>query len=295
MSKIYIIFNNYSGKLSGKENIHKLLEFPENSMFTIVHFDPTNVKSLVSRLAKKGHTLVVAGGDGTVSSVAEALVELGKEADHLKLGVLPIGTFNHFARDLGIPSILKEALEVIRKGKSIEIDLAKVNNIYFINNSSLGLYPQIVQTRNQIQERGYLKTLALFVASLSVLWKNNSLSIEFDSGNHKVLKTASFVFVGNNKYEISGFSLGRRRKLDDGILTLCIANEVKRSRLIILAWKTIMGRLMEAKDFNVIGLKEFTITSKENPISISHDGQISKLSPPLHYQILPKAISVIVP
>jgi diacylglycerol kinase family enzyme len=294
--KIALILNDSSGLESDKADILKLLELPENSIFTVVRFDSKNIRSSVSKLASEGYTSIVAvGGDGTVSAVAGTIIELGLQKRGIKLGVLPTGTFNHFAKDLGIPSSIAETLNIIRKEKSVLIDVGKVNDMYFVNNSSLGIYPKIVKIRDRMKKNGYGKTIALVAASISALRTDNSLSIEFESENNKVRKITPFVFIGNNKYEISGFNIGERKRLDEGSLTICITKQVSKFRLIVLACKAIIGTLIESTDFNVIGLKEFTIYSKASLIDVSHDGEVSKINTPLHYQILPKIISVIIP
>ncbi len=296
MSKICIIFNSSSGGESQKSAISKLLELPENSMFSLVDFDSRNIQGLISKLADGGCTdIVAAGGDGTVSCIVGAIMEEARKGRSLRLGVLPFGTFNHFAKDLGIPFGIEEALDTIKKGQTRRVDIGQVNDTYFLNNSSLGLYPKIIKIRDQIQKKGFMKTIAFFAACLFVFFADNSLSIDFESENKKIHKTTPFVFIGNNKYEISGFNIGERRKLDEGTLSICISKELTKRGLVVLLFKAMINRLMEATDFNVIGLKEFTINSRASFIDVSHDGEVSKMSPPLHYQIISQALSVIIP
>src|SRR5690242_13341436 len=92
--------------------------------------------------------VVAAGGDGTVNALASLL--RGKPT---ALGILPLGTLNHFARDLGIPLELKDAAAVIAGGRTIDVDVGEVNGRTFVNNASLGLYPAIVQERRRRQRR----------------------------------------------------------------------------------------------------------------------------------------------
>ena len=98
----------------------------------------------LARYAAKGESSVVVagGGDGTVNAVASELVGTGKI-----LGVLPLGTLNHFAKDLCIPLDIESAVDVIAQETITQIDIGEVNGRYFLNNSSIGLYPQIVQER----------------------------------------------------------------------------------------------------------------------------------------------------
>src|SRR3712207_2666906 len=108
-----------------------------------------DLSAVIERAARgDGEVVVAGGGDGTVSAVASALAGSGKT-----LGVLPLGTLNHFAKDLAIPLDLGAAVETIVRGRVAEVDVGEVNGRVFINNSSLGLYPQIVAHRQEQQEQ----------------------------------------------------------------------------------------------------------------------------------------------
>ena len=112
--------------------------------------------------------IVAAGGDGTVSAVAANVAGTG-----IPLGVLPLGTLNHFARDLGLPFDVEEAVRVLKSGRAIAVDTGEVNGHTFMNNSSIGLYPRLVRYRNQQQHRlGRGKWSALLRATLTVLHRH---------------------------------------------------------------------------------------------------------------------------
>ena len=117
-------------------------------------------------VAERGdELLIVGGGDGTIGAAASALVGTGT-----KLGILPLGTLNHFARDLGIPPDLDEAAKLIAAGKERRVDVAEMNGRIFINNSAIGLYPLMVVDRDAQQKRlGRSKRLAMLVASIRTL------------------------------------------------------------------------------------------------------------------------------
>ncbi len=120
------------------------------------------VVELASEAVRESYNVIVAaGGDGTINSVAAAVIDSDKV-----LGVLPLGTFNHFARDVGIPSDLEQAARTIIAGHIIEVDAAEVNNRIFLNNSSLGLYPMIVREREKHQRLGFGKWPAFAWATI---------------------------------------------------------------------------------------------------------------------------------
>ena len=150
--------------------------------------------------------VVAAGGDGTIGAVAGALAGTKKV-----LGVLPVGTLNHFAKDLGIPLDLESAVRTITEGNVVAIDVGEVNGRIFINNSNLGIYPEIVSRREAQQHRlARGKWLAFFWAALQALRRFPFLDLRITFEGQEILRRTAFVFVGNNEYKIAGFELGSR-------------------------------------------------------------------------------------
>ena len=118
-----------------------------------------------ARTATAGAAAVIAaGGDGTVSAVAAGLV-----GSPTLLGVLPLGTLNHFAKDLHIPLELEAAVSVIAAGRVARIDAGQVNDRVFINNSSIGIYPSVVEIREELRRAGHAKWPAMAIATVRVL------------------------------------------------------------------------------------------------------------------------------
>jgi diacylglycerol kinase family enzyme len=176
-----------------------------------------DVTELARRALMNGARAVVAGGgDGTVGSVAGALVGTDKP-----FGVLPLGTLNHFAKDLRIPLALEEAARNVCEGEVVSVDVGEVNGRVFVNNSSLGLYPRIVRRREKLQEReGSGKWSAFLRASLAVLLRYPFMSVRLDADGQQIARKTPFVFVGNNEYQVENLQLGARSCLDAGRLSL---------------------------------------------------------------------------
>src|SRR4051794_7176429 len=127
-----------------------------------------DIRPAAERAVSEGTAgLVAAGGDGTVNTLASVAVD----AD-VPLGVLPQGTLNHFAKDLGIPTDLDQALEVVLAGHTRRVDVGEGSGRIFVNNSSLGVYPRIVRLRERYGARGPGKWLAAPWATLAVLRRN---------------------------------------------------------------------------------------------------------------------------
>ncbi|MEO6016618.1 MAG: diacylglycerol kinase family protein, partial [Polaromonas sp.] len=154
--------------------------------------------------------VVAGGGDGTINAVASVVA-----GSRSVMGVLPLGTLNHFARDLKIPLDLDEAVRVIAEGHTGKVDTGEVNGKLFLNNSSLGLYPDTVRHREQQQRRlGRGKWLAFFWAALTVLKRYPFLNATITLDGQAYHRRTPFIFIGNNPYQMEGFNIGVRDRLD---------------------------------------------------------------------------------
>ena len=250
------------------------------------------IRDAVRRALDDGCTAIVAGGgDGTLNAVASLLI--GKPVD---FGVLPLGTLNHFAKDLGIPLELPAALEAIAAGHTARVDVGEVGGRHFLNNSSLGLYVDLVRHREHQQQRlGLGKWPAFALAALRALrrWPMMTVTLTVD-GQARVHRTP-FVFIGNNVYRMEGFDIGERERLDGGVLSVYIAERAGRLALLALGLRALAGRLRQARDFRAFTATELRIDRPRPQMRIATDGEICRLPVPLHYRIHPRALSVIVP
>jgi diacylglycerol kinase family enzyme len=235
--------------------------------------------------------VVLAGGDGTISTGASVLVESGKP-----LGILPLGTLNHFARDLRIPLALDAAVEIIVQGRRRSIDVGEVNGRVFVNNSSLGLYPAMVHRREKLRRRlGGGKWRAMLRAMLIVLRSHPFLEValELDGVTHR--RRTPFVFVGNNVYKMEGFTIGLREDLDRGVLSVYVTHRRRRLGLVLLALRALFGLLHQARDFEASTTRGLRIESRHRRLLVATDGEVAALETPLDYRIRPGALQVIAP
>ena len=249
------------------------------------------VVALAQRAARgDAETIVAAGGDGTVNSVASAVVGTEKT-----LGILPFGTMNHFAKDLLIPLDLEGAIQTIVAGHKTSVDTGDVNGHIFINNSSLGLYPNIVRERERQQRLGWGKWPAYLWAALAVLRRYPFLNVRVGVDGKELRSRTPFVFIGNNEYEMETLNIGSRACLDKGELSLYMTNRTGRVGLIRLALRALLGRLHQDKDFVALCTKEIWIGTKRKHVGVALDGEVTRLAPPLHYHVRPVALRVLTP
>lgn len=250
--------------------------------------DPTEV----ARQASTRATIVAAaGGDGTVSGVAAGLVD-----SRAALGVVPLGTLNHFAGDLHIPFDLQAAVAVVAAGHVGLVDVGQVNDALFVNNSSIGIYPSIVEEREALRSRGHGKWPAMAIATARVLrrYRGVTVTIEID-GRRRTWRTP-FVFVGNNAYHIEGLNMGKRPRLDEGKLFVYLAPRLRAYQLPLLLAKALIGRAKRSGDFEIVPAAELWIdTAKVRRQRVAFDGEVRTMRTPLHYRTRAKALRVVVP
>lgn len=251
--------------------------------------DPRELARLA--LEARPAVIVAAGGDGTVSSVADVV-----RGTDTALGILPIGTLNHFARDLGIPPDPVHAARIIAAGKTAAVDVGEVNGRCFVNNASLGLYPGIVRERERQQRRlRRSKRAAMLWATLAVLHRPPLLDLQLDVGQGRDHCLAPFVFIGNNHYELEGFNIGRRARLDAGALGVYTTRACGAQGLVALALRAIFGRLRQADDFIESPAREVRVVSRKRELLVATDGEVARMATPLDFRILPRALKVVVP
>jgi diacylglycerol kinase family enzyme len=233
---------------------------------------------------------VAAGGDGTISAVASTLLD-----SEAVLGVLPMGTLNHFAKDLQIPFDIEDAACVLANGAVAKIDVGEVNGRVFLNNSSLGVYPQMLAWREEYRRKGWTKWAALIWAAVTALRRMPFLRLRLTAADTEVARLTPMIFIGNNEYEIEGFKAGTRHRVDAGRLFIYAVNASTPTKLIHLSLLALLGRLRQAQDFDSFVVVEAWIETRRRWVKVSLDGEVARLETPLHYRTRSAALRVIVP
>jgi diacylglycerol kinase family enzyme len=234
--------------------------------------------------------VIVGGGDGSVQTVASVLAGSGAP-----LGILPLGTLNHFAKDLGIPATMEGAVEVIAAETARSVDLGEVNGRIFINNSSIGIYPYLVFERERVRRRKRLsKWAAMFLAGLRVLRHLPLFRLRIRVESASELIRSPCVFVGNNAYQLKLPAFGRRERLDAGELCLYAAKAQNRFSLLWLACRCVLG-FDQQRDLRVFKGHSAEISARRHWLLVAIDGEIKSMRPPLHYRTRPGALRVFAP
>lgn len=255
-----------------------------NINYVLYQIEPEHLDKTLHEAKEKHPILLVGGGDGTIRSAAQACVR-----STTILGVLPLGTLNHFAQELNLPQSAEEIIRALKKNKTITIDVAEVNNAVFINNSSIGFYPYFAKRRDYYT-KFYNKWLSYIPGFLDALSSHPTfyVHIKNETFTHRV-KT-SFLMISNNLYSYE-FPLKFSREY------------FNKSLLGIYFFKHGTLRLMKLIHYFLKKRTSFEIKQTEKPIEIqmdggeeinvSLDGEVIKMKSPLRYQSLSKALTVL--
>ena len=243
--------------------------------------------------AKRGDidAVIVGGGDGSVRTVAGVLADTGVPS-----GVLPLGTLNHFAKDLGIPLKVEDAAATVVAGHTRLVDIAEVNGKIFINNSSIGIYPYMVLDRERRRSHHKLdKWMAMLQAAFRAVkqFPRRRLAISGE-GWTRPYRTPCLL-IGNNEYSVDLFTLGRRHHLDRGELAVYVVKQRRPFGFFWMICRMCFGHVSQGRDMESFRLKEVLVRSETSRLPVALDGEVEMMHPPLHYRSQPGALRVIVP
>ena len=242
----------------------------------------TTVERVVGR-----PVIAIGGGDGTQGSAAAVLA-----GTDTALAILPLGTRNHLARQLGIPLDLAEAAKLATGGRREPIDLAKAGERVFVNNASIGMYTKLVRERDK---RWGPKWLGTIPAAWTVLrtFRARPLWLVIDGERRRVV--TPLLFIGNNRYSLDAGKLGQRESLSDGVLSLYAIERKGALALLGFAMRALLGRADPERDFcELADAREVTIEDT-GPIAVAFDGEVERMTLPLIFGIIPGALEVVVP
>jgi YegS/Rv2252/BmrU family lipid kinase len=294
-AEICVIVNTAAGKQDGEARIEAIrAAFRQAGAEVDVRTFGRGVNPVraAEEAVARGHgTIVAAGGDGTISAVAGALAGTGR-----RMGVLPFGTFNYFARSLGLPEELEEAARVIVAGEVRTLDLGEVNGRIFINNASLGAYPTILDQRERFYRRWGRSRIAAYWSMLVTLVRFRSplrLTMTVD-GTTRQLRTP-LVFVAKNAGQLEAVGLEGGDCVRSGRFAVFLAPDVGRLALVIYALRVGLGLAEPREDFELICGREITVETASHSRLVARDGERERMESPFAFRLRPAALDVLVP
>jgi diacylglycerol kinase family enzyme len=295
MTRINVIVNRNGGAAAKMgDALPKALEQAFAGTGTTADISLLEAKQIPDAIeaAAKAGRVIVAGGDGTAAGAAQILA-----GSNTELGLLPLGTLNHLARDLGIPADLGKAADIAVNGQPAAIDVGEVNGQVFVNNASIGLYPLMVRKREGLQRaKGWPKWLSTLPAAFAVIERLPHHRLRLDWGKGERAIVTPLLFVGNNVYSLDRGEVGKRGTLTDGKLSVYAVTHRRRAALIWFAMRALVGRAERSLDFETLGECEtLTVSSSSGTIEIALDGELRRMDSPLEFRIRPGALTVMTP
>lgn len=257
---------------------------------------PERLAERVAAAAAEGADFVaVAGGDGTIRTAVEAIMALREGA--CPLLVVPTGTRNHFAGDLGIGSV-DDAAAAAATGHVQRVDVGSVNDRLFVNNSSIGIYPRIVVTRDSQGHRlgGWRlpKGVATAVAAYKQLRRGARFTVTVEGSGGSSF-AAWMVFVGNGRYGDGLLDLSDRDTLTDGVLDVRIVRADRPMARARIVGALLLGRLARCPLVVRLNPLRTTLRLTQPDVEVALDGEVERLTAPLRYESRPGALAVLVP
>lgn len=238
-----------------------------------------------SRIDRGERAFIAAGGDGTIHAVCQGLV-----ATEGVLGVLPVGTWNHFARDLDLPLDWEKALEIALEGEIRQVDVGRINDRFFLNNLSLGLYPEIVRHRERLRSDG--KWRAYWKASRLAMKNYPHVAISIETP-HRLESIRTHVFmVSVNPYQLDQPGvLAPRKTLDGGFLSVYWLPHMAKPQFISTLAKYLRGRVAEG-GIRSLQTTQVKVQSSRPTVRVGVDGELHDFTTPLQISIVRQGITV---
>ena len=283
MNNIGVIINN---KSKNHSEAGTYLEGFNDAKIPYTHYEttPKKLTATIKKCIKEHKIILIGGGDGTIRTAAQYCAHTP-----IILGVLPLGTLNHFAKEMNLPGNVNELITSLKKKQTITIDLAKVNEHIFINNSSIGFYPKFADKRNQYSKH-YNKWLSYIPGFIESLKKHKTFTITIKGKDLDISLRTSFLMVSNNVYSYEFPVTIKRDSFQKALLGLYY---FKQGRIRIFK---IIKSLFSNKNLFKINQSNYPIEihfNNEKEVTISLDGDTTKVKTPLHYKILPRSLIIL--
>ncbi len=295
-TSFYVLLNANAGTANATgvtaESLDALFESHGMAAQVDARKDVPFADRIADALASGAGTIVAAGGDGTITALAEKLVGTDKT-----LAILPLGTVNALAKDLSVPLDLTEAVKALATGQPHRIDVGEVNGRIFLHKVVIGLIPGMAAGRERIRGRqdtgakiGFLRYFFRRLARA----KRMAVAIETSSGNRRVERVQALA-VASNAYDEGLGQFFSRQSLDRGTLTLYVLKHFTFRDFVRLTTGMLLGRWRNDEALSMESVQSVTINTRKDLIKVMFDGEVESMHTPLQFSIRPKALCVIVP
>lgn len=296
----FVVFNPRSGSSGGKDVTTSLERaFSEagtpHQLLPIERGNLTSVAKQAMELARSnGGTIVAAGGDGTIRCVVQQVLQSGRP-----LGIIPRGTFNITGRTYGIPLQLEPAVSALTRARVRRVQVGTVNGHVFLVNASLGLYPELLEEREQYKRQfGRRRSVALVAGLITLLRDHRHLVLHSEHDLGREVMEASTLFVGNNPMQLSQVGLPEAEDVTRRRLAAVFVKPVDRLERLGLLARGLVGKLGDAPALHNFAFEHLTVRPQrthKRKLKIALDGEIMHIAPPLEFKLAPQPLRLLVP
>lgn len=291
----YVIFNERAGTASAQGLTADALRVMFEDAGLRCHIDARSEVNLSERVADAiagpADIIVAAGGDGTITALAEALTGSPKS-----LAILPLGTVNALAKDLNIPLEIRQSVQALARGQRQLIDVGEVNGRTFLHKVVVGVIPAVAAGRERIRDLpgigAKIGFLRYFLRRLQRA-KRMAVLIRTPDGETRIERVQA-IAVASNSYDEGVGQFFSRSALDKGRLTLYILRHLTAGDVMRLTAAMLLGRWKNDDALSIESVEAVTISTRKDLLKVMFDGEVETLRTPLEFSIRPKALSVIV-
>ena len=289
MKKVRFIYNPFSGEGSILNKIDKIIEIHEERDYQIVPFRISKNKGIKEALEIVDESysyILIAGGDGTVDVLLNAMKEKGL---NLPIGILPVGTANDFGKFINMPQDIEEACKQILSSKPVKVDIGKINDRYFINVASTGLFTDVSQ-KTDVTLKNAIGKLAYYIKGIEELPNFRKLKIKLKSKevNYDGEMYLMLIFNGQTA---GNFKLATRSSAMDGLLDVIVIKAVQIFEILPLFIKVLKGEHLYSNKVIYFKTDDLYIECEEGIVT-DIDGERGP-DFPLHIQCIKDAIEVL--
>lgn len=299
-AELFIVMNQGSGK-NEKDGVREAIEAELGGAGRRYRFVPVAPGQIVQacqhagKLAREqGGVLVAVGGDGTINCAAQAAL-----AHDCPLGVIAQGTFNLFARQLGLPLEAGEAARRLLEGRPEEVQVGLVNEHVFLVNASVGLYPKLLADREEVKQKlGRRRWIAMLSGLVSLFEWRLRLVLDADLDGHITRLRTPSLFVCNNQLQLErlGIDPGVVAQLGEGRLVGLLVPTLGLGTKLRLAVRAILGKLGDSRELRSFTLRSLTVgTRNARRIKVATDGEVQWMQLPLRFTVAPRPLKVMLP
>ena len=283
MEKILVILNPAARSERAGGTWEKIQSLPAATVQTTSA--PGDARSIAAWGVEQGFaTVVAAGGDGTINEVVNGLV-----GSDVALGILPVGTMNVFAAELGLPNSIEKAWDIVQARYTRRVDLVRANEQYFVQLAGVGLDAQVVQATSRNFKKNFGPLSYLVSAAQIAARKPPKLLVEHDD----VRTEGSFVLIGNGRYYGGPVAFFKDARIDDGKLDVLIFKNLGYLDLVRYLGTILMGSHTDLADVEYFQTKRVAVSSEEE-VPVEVDGEVvTKL--PVTFRISSRKLRVVVP